>query len=121
VLAQKPYLRWSALGALLLGEYLLISFSFDAFSLRERAGWGFIGFLGILAPLAVVTAAALWLLYGPRLRDELTHVLAAARERTWPYLLAHLAAFAAFYLCTARVFASDAALNAGWVATIGRA
>jgi len=50
---------------LLLTEYLAISFSFDAYGLLERAGdWAAIGLVGMLGPIAIAFATALWLLGG---------------------------------------------------------
>jgi exosortase E/protease (VPEID-CTERM system) len=112
--ARAPWGRLLALAGVLLGEYLLISFLFDAKTVSERADWSCMGTLGIGAPLLVVVAAAIWMLPGARLRSELTDALALPRGPTWPFIAAHAAFFAVFLFCTSRIFALQSSSSLRW-------
>jgi exosortase E/protease (VPEID-CTERM system) len=106
-------------GGVLLVEYLAISISFDAGSVRQRGGaWAFVGEIGLVAPLAVVLLTA-FLLLRPRSEQNETaagdqpapaHLapqpgsisrLLAGRA---PLLLAHGVLLAAFTALTRHVF-----------------
>lgn len=112
--AAVPWGRLLALGSLLLCEYLVVSFLFDAGTLRERAGWSWLGFLGIVAPVVVFVAAAIWMQPGVRLRVELSNAFARERTPTWPYFIAHAVAFAVFLACTSRIFALQSFPDDPW-------
>jgi exosortase E/protease (VPEID-CTERM system) len=97
-------LRWALLGGLLIAEYLLVSLLFDAETLTERADFAWLGYLGIIAPAAVVTAAVTWVVGGKALRAELIKALNAQRGAHWSYLVAHLLSFALLVHQTKQLF-----------------
>jgi len=101
--------RWlvrpvAALG-LLVAEYLAISFFFDAAVLLDQAdGWSALGLVGMLGPIAIAFATALWLLGGAKLRTIVVRS-AQIEEGPWfPALLIHLICFAAFFGLSAHLF-----------------
>ncbi|MDH3624353.1 MAG: exosortase E/protease, VPEID-CTERM system [Myxococcales bacterium] len=106
---MRWFFRPIAAVVLLLGEYLAISFSFDAYVLLERAGdWGAIGFIGMLGPIAIAFATALWLLGGAEVRD-VVHRSAQVEEAPWfPLLLVQLVCFSAFFGLSAHLFGGNA-------------
>ena len=87
-------------GGLLLAEYLLVSWTFDAFPLRKRIDWS--SGLGYVGPLVIVTATSA-LLFG---RRELKAILDAdfTSRRVWPWLALHAPVVVLFFVVTARVF-----------------
>jgi exosortase E/protease (VPEID-CTERM system) len=111
--AALPWPRWAALLALLFAEIVVLMLRFDTDSLR-RAGqpwwadeiwwWKF-----VLPPLVIAIATAAVLVGGERLRDDLRRAATDARaaQPSWPYLVAHLAAFALFARVTATIFEGD--------------
>jgi exosortase E/protease (VPEID-CTERM system) len=97
--------RWGVAGAVLLVEYLLVSFGFDAATVAQRGGlWSFIGSVGAIAPLAVVAATAVLVLRGARSRGGEPRPIG----RPSPWLLGtHALLFVAFWGVTALVFGGD--------------
>jgi exosortase E/protease (VPEID-CTERM system) len=94
--------RWGVAGAVLLLEYLLVSFGFDAATVARRGGlWSFVGSVGAVAPLAVVAATAMLVLRGARSRESAA--TSAGRPSAW-LLGAHALLFGAFWGVTALVF-----------------
>jgi len=112
--AREPWGRLLALAGVVLGEYLLISVLFDAKTIASRAGWSWMGSLGIAAPLLVFIAAAIWMQSGERLRVELSDALRLKRGPTWPFIVAHSGAFAVFLFCTSRIFAQPSRSGLDW-------
>ena len=124
-----PWLRWAALFALLLAEIVVLMLRFETDSLR-RAGeawwadeiwwWKF-----TLPPLVIAIATAAALLGGDRFRDDLRRAARDGRAQPlWPYLVAHLAAFALFARVTVAIFEGGFAASrahgawiASWLAT----
>ncbi len=108
--------RLLAAGALLLGEYLLISFLFDAQSLQANgdllSGLHYVGDLGSIA--LVATAAALALM-GPTLRRALSGLSprSGSEGNPWPLAAVHAAAYSLFLLVTRHVFAGDPGVRPG--------
>jgi exosortase E/protease (VPEID-CTERM system) len=97
--------RWGVAGALLLVEYLLVSFGFDAATVARRGGlWSFIGSVGAVAPLAVVAATAVLVLRGARPRSGERGPV--GRPSAW-LLGTHALLFAGFWGVTALVFGGD--------------
>ncbi len=100
--------RLPVAGALLLSEYLIISFRFDSSQVQTRGGsWLLWGHLGSLGPLLIVGCAAA-LLWG---RNSWTQAFA---QKDWgplrPVLLvSHLFGYAALYFITDRMFAREQA------------
>jgi exosortase E/protease (VPEID-CTERM system) len=93
--------RLLLVGAILLGEYLALSFAFDARVVSTRGGvWTVFAQAGALGPLLVAAGAAL-LLIGPGL---VTGGLPPQRAvRPWPSIL-HVASTAAFFWATQLLF-----------------
>ena len=120
--------RAVACALLLLGEGLVLGLRFDTQSIQGIGhGWwmSLVARVSDVIPLAIAVATAALLFGGDRL-------LAEARQRStqlvrpryaWPLVVAHVAAFAAFFWITARVLEQDALarapmpglLAAGWV------
>ncbi|MEM9728571.1 MAG: exosortase E/protease, VPEID-CTERM system [Myxococcota bacterium] len=108
--AHPPvYARWFlrpfAAVILLIVEYLTISFFFDASSLFARADeWAALGVAGMLGPIAIAFATALWLLGGSQLRG-IVRRSAQVEEAPWfPALLVHLVCFAALFGMSGQLF-----------------
>jgi exosortase E/protease (VPEID-CTERM system) len=110
--------RVLALGALLIAEYLLISFLFDARTLlRDGAGsLSALGYLGDAATIALVAAAAVLALMGPALRRAMSAVPQASQAYgvPWGGALVHAAAYGVFLAVTAKLFAGTGA-TAVWL------
>ena len=89
--------------ALLLGEYLLLSWAVDAARLERRISW--ISGLGYWAPLGVAIGTAILLLTS---RDALATgpvaAVATAPRRAWLYLALHVVLFGAFLMLTLALF-----------------
>ena len=120
--------RAVACALLLLGEGLVLGLRFDTQSIQGIGhGWwmSLVARVSDVTPLAIAVATAALLFGGDRL-------LAEARQRStqlvrrryaWPLVVAHVAAFAAFFWITARILEQDALsrspmpglLAAGWV------
>jgi len=104
----KSAVPWLAACALLVGEYLLTSYSFNIQHLAARGDWlATLGSAGSLGPIAFAVATATLLLGGRPLVDELRLALGAATTAQGPPLLwrlglvaLHLAGFAAFFWLT---------------------
>ena len=90
---------------LLLGEYLAVSFFFDAWVLFERADdFAAVGLVGMLGPIVVAFATALWLLGGRELSGVVRRSVQVEDAPWFPLLLLHLMCFAAFFGASAQVF-----------------
>ncbi|MBN1652987.1 MAG: exosortase E/protease, VPEID-CTERM system [Deltaproteobacteria bacterium] len=116
-----PAYRLLLICGLLLAEYLVVSFLFDARALIEIRGLGFIlGNLGYVAPVIVLAAAATAVFQGSKLKLELkaiSHRFAAPR-RTWLWLLLQLLLYVGFLALTRefyRVVESDKSPPISWV------
>ncbi|HUK61701.1 MAG TPA: hypothetical protein VLV15_00165, partial [Dongiaceae bacterium] len=100
--------RVALLVALLIGEGGLLAARFNAQPLAEQthAWWAVVlGEAGFVMPLVFATVTALLLLGGARLWSDLESAAALApRGQPWPFLLAHLVGFVAFFRLTATVF-----------------
>lgn len=99
-------LRLAMAAAILLAEYLSLSFLFDAQTAASRGGaWTWIAGAGSVGPLIVVAGAAILLV--PKARWGMKE---AARARTRPVLLTvHVALAGSFFLLTRELFgATDA-------------
>lgn len=110
--------RGLGLGALLLGEYLLVSVLVDAQVLLRAPGWwSVLGHSGMIAPLGIVIAAGVMLLGAARLRAAAQQVLPLVRahSRRWQALALHLAAYLGFVLLTRHLFDEDADLDSAGV------
>lgn len=109
--------RWGIAGAVLLAEYLVVSFGFDAATVAERGGlWSFVGSVGTVAPLAVVAATAVLVLRGAR--RHVPDASVAPRPSAW-LLGAHALLFALFWGVTTLVFGevdAPAGPAAVWIA-----
>jgi exosortase E/protease (VPEID-CTERM system) len=105
-----PHVRLALLGGLLIGELALIAACFDAAPiLIESHGWWarLIAHTRFVMPLVTAVVTATVLLAGTRLRTELASSAATVREhRAWPWLAAHVVAFAVFFGLTSIVFGS---------------
>ena len=113
---EKSRLPWAILGGVLVIEYLAISITFDARSVRERGGaWALIGEIGLVAPLAIVLLTAFLLLRPTSAKtnpgvtasdgrsSEPLRVSRLLAKRA-PLLLGHVALLAAFTALTAHLF-----------------
>ncbi len=89
--------------AVLLAEYLLLSWAVDAARLERRISW--ISGLGYWAPLGVAIGTAILLLTS---RNALAigpvATVATTTRRAWPYVAAHGVLFVAFLLLTLALF-----------------
>ncbi len=100
---------WGVAGALLVAEYLLISFRFDAATVVQRGGlWTFVGSVGTVAPLAVVAATAVLVLGGARPAPG-SAATAPRRKLRYGLLAVHAVLYGAFVAITSLVFGADAA------------
>lgn len=121
--------RWQgrliAAVALLIAEYVLITWLFDARALLERRGGGSIlAYVGDVGSIALVAAAAVLCVLGPALRDALATAASGTRQErhTWPNLLLHVLVFGAFVGVTQQVFGRGSSeapsifWSVGWVA-----
>ncbi|MEM7136214.1 MAG: exosortase E/protease, VPEID-CTERM system [Myxococcota bacterium] len=104
-LAARWFARPVAALILLIVEYLTISFFFDASPLLERADdWSAVGFAGMLGPIAVAFATALWLLGGTQLRSVVQRSAQIEDSAWFPTLLVHLVCFAMLFGLSAHLF-----------------
>jgi exosortase E/protease (VPEID-CTERM system) len=108
-LARAAWMWRGALLAVLLGEYLAVSLTFDIRPLAERGDWlRVFGGLGAVGPLALAVATATFLLGGRELRSELREVLVTgatsardgSRGRSCWLLAVHGIAFGALFTLT---------------------
>ena len=122
---SRLVLRWLGLFGLLGVELLSLTVCFDSQPLTETAhGWtGLLAHAPALLQTGLAGAVAFLVLVVPRLQRGqhrwLQHVDA---HRWWPRGVVHIGTFGAFVLCTAWVFAQDAAAGphlavwaAGWL------
>jgi len=110
----RPLLLWGALGALLLAEGTLLGVRFEAPDLGS-AWWAVVlsqSHVAVRFGIALATAALL--LGGEELRRWLKQALPEISEPrpVWPWLLAHLLAFAMFFRLTAVVTDGDLRVSA---------
>jgi exosortase E/protease (VPEID-CTERM system) len=107
IVGLGPTTAWIAL---LVVEALAVTLRFDAKGIEDAPFWWarIFGQMGVVIPLAVSTAVALLVFRAEHLRGEFARVAARAPRpwTRWPWLAAHLVAFAAFYVLTARIFGS---------------
>jgi exosortase E/protease (VPEID-CTERM system) len=112
--------------ALLGAELVALMLRFDTTTLRRsgQAWWAeaLWDVKVFLPPLGLAIATAAVLIGGDRLRRELRRTSAelGPRERVWPFLLAHLAAFALFARLTAAILEGSFARAASqwpWIAS----
>jgi exosortase E/protease (VPEID-CTERM system) len=122
-----PVRRWIALVALLGGEGLGLGVAFDsAGAARLARGWWtpILGRAGAVMPAAIALAAALVLVASARSARGGAEPPDDSPRRPIPYLLVHLAAFAALAALTGALFGGEAAardpgpLVAGWLAAV---
>ena len=108
----RGVVRLVLLLCLLVGESLVVSFRYDAWSLIDagEASWfQWLGYSGHVAKMGVVFFVAFLLAIGPRLEAHYDNLLASATG--YPLvriLIAQLIAYAAFLLITHTIFANPA-------------
>jgi exosortase E/protease (VPEID-CTERM system) len=115
---RLPAVRWLLLGALLVGELLLLTVRYDTEQVRGIGGvWAdLLGHSSTLPRVAIAVAAAAFLVGGGQLRDDLRRASTeGAALPVWPFLLAHLAVLAGFYVLTGVVL-EGGVLGSGWAA-----
>ena len=99
-------LRFGLAGLVLLAEYLVVSFFFDAYNVSKRGGvWSVLGQVGSVGPLLVVFATAFLIL--PRLQTGAATKLLG--RPSWVLLGVHALAFGGFLLITRGAFGGDEA------------
>lgn len=102
--AGSAWLRLGISGALLLSEYIALSYTFDAQTVGVRGGvWSILGQAGQIGPLLVVGATAFLLL--PSLKDAQFERKAAAKPSA-PLLLLHVLLGGGFVYVTSAAFGS---------------
>lgn len=104
---RNRFLRPALAAALLVAEYLTVSFRFDALGMLEREGaWERLGWMGLLGPSVFAFATALWILGGSRVCEAFARSVSNARAAPplWPRVGLHLLCFIAFYAITNLVF-----------------
>jgi exosortase E/protease (VPEID-CTERM system) len=99
--------RWLLLSGVLLAEYTLLSYLFDALQMQQLGdGFALLGYLGTLAPLGVVATTASLLLVGGRDRAALRELTAqttpAPRAARW--VAVNLVCYGAFLALTDGIF-----------------
>lgn len=119
---ENAALLWGLGGVALLGEYLLVSFRFDAQTIARRGGpWEWMGSIGAVAPLGVAVATAL-LLFRSEEKESLAGVRGFPRRRRILRLGIHALLYGLFLAVTARVFGRGEAPSgspAAWFALWG--
>jgi len=116
-LSKLPVTRWVLGGLLLVVEYVLAILLFDAERLPIPADSNTFGYLGEAMPLVIVVMTAT-LLVGSKPSAEERQSIGAALSvprRQWPFLAAHLAAYAAALAITVFVFNSGLVLRHPWL------
>lgn len=122
-LRQLPYLRWAVLAALLLAELLLLTLRHDTAALSGTQVWwaDLLGQTHHLLRLVIAVGTALLVFAGAPLRDRLIGLSSDLGRPFlwWPFLLGHLAAFAAFDFFTGHLLggSGSASLLVLWAAT----
>src|SRR5688572_22982439 len=114
-----PWGRWALVAALLVAEYLALSFFYDVRHLTSAVGW--LGATGSLAPLAVVAASAVLILARVPGRQAVADLTAALHPlpRIVPWAALHAASVGLFFVLCHRLLRPDAgppslALLIGW-------
>jgi exosortase E/protease (VPEID-CTERM system) len=113
-----PIAMWSFAVALLVAEYVLAIFVFDAERLPIAGRTEAFRYLGLSMPLLIVGVSAA-LLVGIPPESEQREIAAAFREprRTWPIFVAQLIAYAVALAITIFVFNRGIELSRPWVWT----
>lgn len=110
--------RCVAAAAVLLAEFVAVTILFDAQPLRAQPGFAAApGYLGHAAQILVILAASVLLLGSTRRPGLRQQLRSRPWSDTWPFWLAHLAAFAAFMGVSAVLFAATPPSGAtllGW-------
>ncbi|HEV3203310.1 MAG TPA: exosortase E/protease, VPEID-CTERM system [Gemmataceae bacterium] len=106
-----PYLRWTLLILLLVGEILFLSLCFDASPLVHHNQWWakILTHARLIPQLAVAIGVAILVLGGARMREELK-ILFRVNTRPnlfWCFLLLHSLAFFYFFHLTKIVLETD--------------
>jgi exosortase E/protease (VPEID-CTERM system) len=99
--------RWLSLVGVLLGEYALLSYLFDALQMqRLNDGFGLLGHLGTLAPLGVVVGTASLLLLDAKGRAAVVELTAqtAPEARAVRFVGLNLSCYALFLWLTDGIF-----------------
>jgi exosortase E/protease (VPEID-CTERM system) len=111
-----PIAMWSFAVALLVAEYVLAIFLFDAERLPIAGRTEAFRYLGLSMPLLIVGVSAA-LLVGIPPESEQREIAAAFREprRTWPIFVAQLIAYAVALAITIFVFNRGIELSRPWV------
>ena len=103
--SQHWYVRPLAALALLVVEYLAVSFSFDAIPIVERGGaFAGLGRMGLVGPAIVAFVTALWMLGGAKIREALSRDFGNGETSFWPRLVVHILCFGAFFSLTGLLF-----------------
>lgn len=111
-----PIATWSSAVALLVAEYVLAVFLFDAERLPIADRTEVFRYLGESMPLLIVVMTAALLVGVPR-ETERREIAAAFCEprRTWPMFIAHLIAYASALAITVLVFNRGVELARPWL------
>ena len=110
--------RLSAAAVLLIAEYELLAVRFDGGALAaSHHPWAAVGNLGIAVSLGITIATGGALLTRGRFLEELSGSAASIGRFDARWGLAHVGAYVAFALCSAKIFASDGpgAFNPWWL------
>lgn len=113
--SRLPLVQWTCLAGILIAELVFLTLRFDTESLQKEPGlWAvWLGQSHQVVRLAVVIGAATLILGGRQLYKELiSHSATLGRfGSVFPFLLVHLAAFAAFVPLTGFVMEGGAAAS----------
>ena len=96
-------------GVLLLVEYFLFSVSFDFIDLRIiNSPLRVLGYLGAVAPLAMIIATAMVVLAGSRFRNEFLIITAhSSYKKNIVLWIIHILAYCVLMIITNRIFSSE--------------
>jgi exosortase E/protease (VPEID-CTERM system) len=116
-LQALPIGRWLLAAGLLIAEYVLAVFLFDAQRLPVAKDTGAFHFLGESMPLIIVMMTAMLVVGASPTEAERRQLAAAFRERrrTWPLLAGHLLAYAVALGVTVFVFNANLELRHPWL------
>lgn len=108
--------RWLLAAALLVVEYVVALLVFDAERMPIAEDTDIFGHLGKSMPLIIVVITAAFLVGAPS-KTELTEIAEASRERrrVWPFLAAHLLAYAVAMGITVFVFNAGLEVERPWL------
>ena len=112
-----PTGRWLLAAALLIAEYILAIFLFDAERLPIAGETDVFRSLGQSMPLIIVVMTATFVIGSRPSKPELREIVAAFRQprRTWPLLVVHLVAYALALGITIFVFNAGLDLQHPWL------